>query len=393
MRIAVVNATDSLGGAGLIAKDVARGMVARGHDVLFVCTDDQRGRSFDDDLGCDVARVSGGLRSPLAHYLNPIAVAGLAAELSRFEPDVVNFHNVNLRSFSAASLLVSRRVATAWTLHDVWPVCMTGWPEPPDCQGMHRGCANCPTWPDWQSRLNRRLKDAFFAASQLTVVCPSDWMAHTVSSSALGNHRTAIIRNGVDTDLFARHDGVRQDLGFTDEIVVMFAGGRRVSGTSPAYRKGWEYLRAALAQLADPRVVLLYVGDKIDLGADFPVPVKFTGGVDRTEMPRFYSAADLAVFPTLGDNAPLGVLEAMSVGVPIVASRVGGVPEVVVDGTSAALCPPRDAAALANCLRAVCDDADRRTRMVQAASQRLARDLTLDRMVDGYEGLFFGLSD
>ncbi len=390
MKIAVVNATPRLGGAGLIAKDVARGMASRGHDVRFISTAKTASQGFDADLGCHQVLVPTGPQSALAHYVNPVATAALARELARFEPDVVNFHNVNLRTFSASSLLLSRRWTSAWTLHDVWPVCMTGWPEPPDCQGMHRGCQRCPTWPDWQTRTNRLLKDLIFAQARLTVVCPSQWMADTVASSALGRHPTAIVRNGVDTALFARRDDARAELGIAPEAVVMvFSGGRRVSGTSPAFRKGWDDLRAALGLLGKrDKLELLYVGDPIDLPADFPVPVTFTGGVERTRMPHFYSAADICVLPTLGDNAPLGVLEAMSVGTAIVATHVGGIPEVLEDGRSARLCPARNPKALADALGAVLDDKSHRQELAQTAHRHLHKSLTLEHMLGGYEALF-----
>lgn len=390
MRIAVVNATPRLGGAGIIAKDVARGMVARGHQVCFISTAERSSRRHDPDLGCEEILVPTGPQTALAHYVNPVAGLGLAAALSDFAPDVVNIHNINLRTFSAASLLVSRLYPTSWTLHDVWPVCMTGWPEPPDCLGMHQGCRSCPTWPNWQTRLNRLLKDVFFASARLTVVCPSQWMADTVASSALGRQSTKVIRNGVDPSIFERRAGARAEIGLDkDELVLLFSGGRRVSGTSPAFRKGWADLRQALERLGPvPGLRLLYVGDPIDLPQSFPVPVTFTGGVERTQMPTFYSAADLCVLPTLGDNAPLGVLEAMCVGVPIVASRVGGIPEILQDGVSAALCPPRDPQALSTSLHTALTDAQHRRSLSDNAQQVLQTSLTLDHMLDGYETLF-----
>ncbi len=391
MRICVVNATAALGGAGLVAKDIASGMVQRGHDVRFVCTGPA------EDLASEpyeVVSVSAGAQTPLDQYFNPVALLGLRRALRDFSPDVVSLHNINLRSFSAAAVLVPE-VPTYWTLHDVWPVCVTGWPMPPDCEGMHRNCTDCPSWPNWQARANRVVKEAIFTRSRVMTVCPSEWMQRTIARSALGVRPSVVVRNGVDTALFAPRTPDRAALGIADDAkVILFVGGKRLQGNLPAERKGWRYLQAALTSLAGTisGLTLLYVGDAPP-EVDLPVTVVATGGVPRTAMPDLYAAADVVVMPTLGDNAPLGLLEAMACGKCVVATDTGGIPEVISDGVSGLIVPRRSGPALASALQRALRDPEWADGMGLVAKAKTDGALSMATMMDGYERVFVrGLS-
>jgi glycosyltransferase involved in cell wall biosynthesis len=86
--------------------------------------------------------------------------------------------------------------------------------------------------------------------------------------------------------------------------------------------------------------------------------VTFTGRLDRDAMAALYRSADLSVNPSHVDNMPNSVLESLACGVPVVSTRVGGVPFIVEDGRTALLVPPADAQAMAEAIvRALSDDA------------------------------------
>jgi glycosyltransferase involved in cell wall biosynthesis len=108
----------------------------------------------------------------------------------------------------------------------------------------------------------------------------------------------------------------------------------------------------------------------------------------RDDVETVLAAADVFVQPSLSEGLPLAVLEAMGNGLPVVATRVGGVPEALVDGKTGFLVPPGDPEALAAALKRVLDSADRGACMGSAARERAEAEFSVDRMTDRYRQLY-----
>lgn len=98
--------------------------------------------------------------------------------------------------------------------------------------------------------------------------------------------------------------------------------------------------------------------------------VRFLGRVPNEEMPALYRASDLALNPSLVDNMPISILEALASGVPVVSTRVGGVPALVEDGKEAALVSPRDPVEMASALTRLWSDAKGRDGLREAGLKR-----------------------
>ncbi|MEO6423358.1 MAG: glycosyltransferase family 4 protein [Candidatus Nitrotoga sp.] len=94
--------------------------------------------------------------------------------------------------------------------------------------------------------------------------------------------------------------------------------------------------------------------------------VVFAGQIDNEHMPMLYRDADIALNPSLADNMPISVLEALASGVPVVSTNVGGLPFLVEDGKTALLIPPSDPERMAEAMLSVLGDESLRRRMVQA---------------------------
>lgn len=120
--------------------------------------------------------------------------------------------------------------------------------------------------------------------------------------------------------------------------------------------------------------------------------VSFLG--HRTDVRDLLDAADVFVLPSLYEGTPLAVLEAMAAGRAIVATAIAGTDELVVDGESALLVPPRDAGALAAAIRRLLDDPDLRARLGEAARRRaeaqFGADAVAERVAAVYERLTAG---
>ena len=135
-------------------------------------------------------------------------------------------------------------------------------------------------------------------------------------------------------------------------------------------------LGVALQALVDvPGVTLAVAGDGPErsalerrageLGLDGRV--SFLGSVPRAQVLRLFRAADASVLPSAWENFPHTVVEALAVGCPVIATAVGGVPEVVRDGENGLLVPPGDPAALAAAIERFFSDGDLRARLAEAA--------------------------
>lgn len=160
--------------------------------------------------------------------------------------------------------------------------------------------------------------------------------------------------------------------------------------------KGHATLFGALAHEAlaarDLDVVLLGDGplraglerDAAQLGTG--ARVHFVGFVDAIE--RVLPAADVVVLPSINEGQPLALLEAMAAGVAVVATAVGGVPDLITDGLDGALVRPKDATALARRLADELDDDRGRSARAAAARQRVFRSGSIDRVVAEHLALY-----
>ncbi|HET9461406.1 MAG TPA: glycosyltransferase family 4 protein [Gaiellaceae bacterium] len=100
--------------------------------------------------------------------------------------------------------------------------------------------------------------------------------------------------------------------------------------------------------------------------------VRFLGSVSREDVLRLFRAADASVLSSAWENFPHTVVEALAVGCPVIATAVGGVPEVVRDGENGLLVPPNDVVALADAIRRFFDDDELRRRLAEAASRSVS---------------------
>jgi glycosyltransferase involved in cell wall biosynthesis len=108
----------------------------------------------------------------------------------------------------------------------------------------------------------------------------------------------------------------------------------------------------------------------------------------RFDIPAILSAFDIFVLSSSTEGLPLVVPEAMACGLPVVSTRVGGLPGVVTDGASGILVPPNDAPRLGEAIAALVRQPERRHKYAEAARRDAVVRFSLDRVVDAYEALY-----
>jgi glycosyltransferase involved in cell wall biosynthesis len=151
-------------------------------------------------------------------------------------------------------------------------------------------------------------------------------------------------------------------------------------------------LLRALPSLADVHVAIAGRGDEEQALKQLAVELGIAGRVHllglRDDVDRVLSAADVFVHPSRSEGLPLAILEAMASGLPIVATRVGGVPEAVIDGVTGLLVPPGDPAALARAIRRVLDSGDRGAGLAHEGRARAEQEFSVDAMAQRYCDLY-----
>ena len=181
--------------------------------------------------------------------------------------------------------------------------------------------------------------------------------------------RPRVVFNGYDAELFVPRGpdpALRQKLASAGEPIILYAG-RLIPW------KGVQYAISALAEV--PGAILVIAGEghyrptleEQARVAGLAGRVRFLGAVPHEELPRLLAVSDVLVATSFASETfGIALVEAQACGVPVVASRFGGFPEVVQDGVTGLLVPPQDPAALAGALRAVLADPERRRQMGQA---------------------------
>ena len=332
----------------------------------------------------DVVRGREDFRFPASHRV---------LEVPPRRPDVLHLHNLHGGYFDLRALPeLSGQQPTVVTMHDEW--LYTGHcAYTIDSKRWREGCGSCPhldTYPALRvdgTAGNWRRKAELYARTKLHVVAPSQWLLDRAQQSMLAPAMTSarVIPNGVDVELFAPGDRAeaRARLGLpqTGRILVFAAQGAR---TNPF--KDFETLRGALRRLGEVvvAVALGEAGEDEHLGNVRLCSEPFA---DRRRVATYLRAADVYVHPTRADNHPLAVLEALASGTPVVASRVGGIPEQVTDETSV-LVPVGNATALAEGIESLLGADERRARMGAAAAADARARFSLTRQVDAYLALY-----
>jgi glycosyltransferase involved in cell wall biosynthesis len=214
-------------------------------------------------------------------------------------------------------------------------------------------------------RLLAPLARRFFAVSRAL----ADFL---VRECRLPAARVRALPNGVDTARFAPppHPMARPAPGPTIGVLARLDE-----------RKGLAYLLQAMAQIRrDVPEARLVVGGTGDGRAAMEWQARALGVNDRVEFlgpvddpVGFFRRLDFFVLPSLDEAFGLALLEAMASGLPVIGTRVGGIPEILEDGRQGLLIPPADSRALAEAVRILACDAARRERMAQAARRQALR--------------------
>ena len=353
------------GGLERVVTDLVLDATRRGHQPHVVCL--RRAGQLAAELGPAQVTVV-----PRQGRLSLLAPAALAAFLSRLAPDVVHLHSG-----------VCFKAAYASRLARVGPIVFTDHGRPLPDPLIHRGLDG----------IGARLTDHVVAVS-------APLAEYLVSRLLVPRDKISIIPNGIHllhppSDLEAGR--VRRELSLPEEALVVGTVGR----LDPI--KAYDRLLHAFAQLRSGSSVgpkpdtLLLIGDGPERGRlerlvgelELGDSVRFLGW--RTDVSRILGAMDVFVLPSDSEGTSISLLEAMAAGRAVVATAVGGTPDVIGAGDAGRLVAPGDVGALADGLREVLEDAEHRRQLGQHARARVEERYSFEAMANAYELLYHGL--
>jgi len=227
------------------------------------------------------------------------------------------------------------------------------------------------------------------------VILLSKSLTSTAEKLKVEAQRVAVIPSGVDTDRFNRENEetkkkstkLKEELSLGDEIVVGYTG-----RLFPA--KGLNYLFSAVKRIEDrhPNVVLLIVGDGAQrnelesIAKDLKVRTIFAGW--QSDTAPYYSLMDIFVLPSLFEGLPNVLLEAMAMKLPLVATNVGGNPDVTCNGENGFLIPVRDESKLASALGTLIEDNGLRLKMGESSRKKVEEQYQWSRTVGKVERVY-----
>jgi len=293
-------------------------------------------------------------------------VLHFARKLRRARVDVLHTHEFAMNAFGGAAALLARVPAVS-TIHGRHWV----------TERPRRALAY---------RMQRRLGIPIVAVSE-------DLAGFLVEGLSLPRARLEVIHNGIPLpaetppgERARRRGEARAALGIPPDRRLVVAVGNLY------LVKDHASLVRALAKLPAARVAIAGRGDQEEplrrLAAELGVADRFHLLGLRDDVETVFAAGDVFVQPSLSEGLPLAVLEAMAHALPVVASRVGGIPEAVVDGVSGFLVPSGDPVALAAALARVLASGDGGAALGLTGQERIYSDFSVERMTECYRALY-----
>ena len=356
MKVLLVNTSERTGGAAVACKRLMEALGKQGIDARMLVRDKQS--DLPEVTGLGLGRwsllwkfvweriVIWKANHFKKNNLFSVDIANTGTDITKYpafqEADIIHLHWINQGMLSLKNLehIFSSGKPVVWTMHDLWPatgICH----HPRECDHYETHCHNCPLLLYHGSKhdlsyrtFEKKLK--LMQGKQVTFVACSQWLQGMAEKSALlqGQHIHSI-PNPLNLDIFKPKDrqGARQRLSLpTDKKLLLFGA---VKATDK--RKGIDYLIKACKTLVKQNPALKEQIGIVSFGMMseglrrvLPFEVYPQGYVtDDDTLTDIYSAVNSYVTPSLEENLPNTIMEAMACGTPCVGFNVGGIPEMI----------------------------------------------------------------
>ena len=355
MRVLIVNTSERIGGAAIAAGRLMDALKNNGIKAKMLVREKQTDRLSVTGLKMSAWRVWQFIWERILiwkenrfrkHNLFAVDIANTGTDITAIpefqEADIIHLHWINqgMLSLNDIRKILQSGKPVVWTMHDMWP-CTGICHHARECDKYHQECHHCPyiykggSKKDLSNQVFKKKKELYQLAPITFITC-SQWLKGRAGQSALLNGHTIVdIPNPINTGLFKPQNTVaaRNRMGLpTDKKLILF-GSVKVTDK----RKGIDYFIESCKLLAEkhPELkeklgVVVYGKNSEQLKPLIPFqvfPLDFISS-DK-DLLNVYNAVDLYVTPSLEENLPTTIMEAMACGVPCVGFNVGGIPEMI----------------------------------------------------------------
>lgn len=361
LLVAAANATS--GGGEKHVADLLERLPAAGIDVSLACPQGGDLTALAERLAIPVTPV------PIASGMSPQALFAIRGAIAAFAPDIVHAHGSRAALF--ARIADPRAAARCvYTVH-----------------GIHVDKAGSAARRTVFLGLERSLRPR---TARFVTVCESD-IEKGARLGVLDPALATVVYNGITApEEVAARGSFRAELGLpADTPLVLSVGRFHEQKDQATLLRAW---RDVIAEHPDAVLALVGSGDlegrlrEIARAHELGDAVRFIA--PRSSLAEAYADSDVFALSSLWEGLPYVVLEAMSFGLPVVATAVDGVPEAVIDGETGLLVPAGDASALGSSLARLLGNAAARHKLGEAGRLRVAERFTVDAMIEGLLGVY-----
>ena len=353
MKILIINTSEKAGGAAIAANRLAKALNRNGIDATMLVRDRQTTDNKVLALGSTMRTRFQFVWERFTIWISNkfdkkrlflISFANTGTDITKLkefkEADVVHLHWINqgMLSLNDINRIVKSGKPVVWTMHDMWPftgVCHYN----EDCAGYTQNCGKCQylrskSGNDISHKCLKR-KEMIYNNSNIAFVACSKWLKDIAQKSRLLKNKEVVdIPNTIDTDIFKDKDkkSIRERYNLPIDKKLLLFSSAKISEK----RKGLPYLIEACNILAEKspdlskELGVVILGKNSNESPEIPFPTYTMNYIKgEKELSDIYNAADLFVTPSLQDNLPNTIMEALACGLPCVGFNVGGIPEMI----------------------------------------------------------------
>ena len=314
--------------------------------------------------------------------------SNICKEINKSDADIVHLHWIGNELISISEIKEIKK-PIVWTLHDMWAFCGAEHYDNINNPGQYRFGyeeekinLNAITW---------KRKKKYWQDINFNFVSPSHWLDKCLQESALFYQKKAkIIRNCLDVNQYRKIDRetARKKINLSTEKQVILFG---ADGRDSNYLKGFRLLIDSFKFISRDNFQFVVFGGGTGRRGETinGLEIIDIGKInDEDYLSSLYSAADVFVIPSMIDNYPNTVLEAMSCSTPCVGFKVGGIPEMIDHKVNGYLVEPFDTKQLAEGIAWVLYDKKRRDGLGENARVKIEKECNETKIAEEYKILY-----